>query len=273
MTKKIKIFCLISMLFFSNSIFGTGQFWDCLIYKSDTLELINIPLKQYLDTSQIKDCKMFNKMEYLNMISMKEYASTWKIENDSLYLLSIKIKYTDSTKDTFKLDYVDLNEILVGRYLNGKILADWFSGSLYSPIGKCVFSADEGLVTSYEKELELKIQNGIMIGENFLDNSKSRHNVYDTPPFFNGNYFNSLINWAIIPKIFDGDIRVVVRYSANEDGIIDDVRVLRPRGDVFDSEAIRVVKMLPGDVRIFHGQLSRQYWIIPVIFSESRRIK
>lgn len=262
------------MFLFSNSLFGTGQFWDLLIYKADTLKLMNIPLKQYIDTTQINPRKMFKNEECQNMIVRRGYASTWKIENDSLYLMSIKTVCSDSRMDNSNVEYADLNGVIIGKYVNGKVLVDWFSGSLYSPIGKCIFSADDGYVTSYEREFELNIQNGILMGENLLDNSKSRQIQYDTLSYFdNGNYFNSLINWAIIPKISGSDIRVVIQFSANEDGIIDDLRVLRPRGDVFDSEAIRVVKTLPGNVQIYHGKLKRQYWTMPVIFKESSRKK
>lgn len=268
------------MLFLSGPILGIGKFEDCLIYKSDTISLIDLRPNQYLDTSQLIRSKMFHKLGYLNMNNIVGNASSWMIENDSLYLLSIKIKHIDYIKDTLYVDNVDLNEIFIGRYLNGKILADWFSGSLYSPLGKCVFSADEGLVTSYEKELELNIQNGMLLEKNILDNSKSKQVIFeflyqssDPNKFGLREHLDSLINWELLPVIPDKDIRVWVNFSSNEDGVIDSAKVSRPRGDIFDTEAVRVIKTLPGEVRFYHGKLHRVRWSMPVIFKESNRKK
>lgn len=267
MIKKSKRFCVILILF-SISMFCNAQLLDLLIIKADTLKIFSIPLKQYPDSSQIIIRKLLQIDAPQNTFNWLEFVATWKIENDNLYLLSIKT----NTKNKPVLNNADFREIFHDKYANGRVLADWFSGSLYSPIGKRVFVADDGYKTSYEKERELIFQNGKLLGEKILDNSKSRQLRYDTITHFkDGNYFNSLINWVIIPKISGADIRVNVNFSANEDGIIDEVRVMRPRGDVFDSEAIRVVKTLPANVQIYHGKLRRQIWTMPVTFKESSR--
>lgn len=64
----------------------------------------------------------------------------------------------------------------------------------------------------------------------------------------------------------------VVQFSANEDGIIDNVKVIRSGGDVFDREAIRVVKTFPGNVQFYHGKLRRYYFTIPIVFNEFTRL-
>jgi len=272
--KKIKTICFFSMLMFSSLMFGTGQTPEMLIFKGDTLNLFSLPLRQYPDTSQINPRRMFKGDGCLNTSNWRRYIAIWTIENDRLYLLNIRNNCSGSKISHQDVEIADLKDIFHDRYKNGMVLADWFSGSLYCPIGKQEFVVGDGFLTSYEQELELNIQNGVLLGEKLLDNSKSRQLNYDTL-FQNGvrNHFDSLINWEIIPKISGGDIRVNVKFSANEDGIIDDVQVMRPRGDVFDSEAIRVVRTLPANVQIYHGKLRRVIWVMPVIFSESSRKK
>lgn len=276
MIRKNKILCLISMLLLSNVMFGTGQFWDLLIYKSDTLKLISLPIKDYSDTTQINPRTLFKSDECLNAIINRGYESMWKIQNDSLFLLSIKTNRFDTRLDSKNVEIADLKLVFPGRYQNGKVLADWFSGSLYCPEGKYVFEGAD--ISSREKELELIFQNGMLIGEKMLDNSKSQQVNYEklftegARSYGKREYIESLINWKDLPPIPGNEVRTTIRFSANEDGVIDDIKVVRGCAEIFDNEAVRIVKTLPPNVQFYHGKLLRYYYTLPVVFKESTRL-
>jgi hypothetical protein len=60
----------------------------------------------------------------------------------------------------------------------------------------------------------------------------------------------------------------------NEKGKIDSVRILQGYSEVYDKEAIRVIKSIPEwDVIYRHGKLSTTIWSYPVRFDWTNRKK
>lgn len=75
-----------------------------------------------------------------------------------------------------------------------------------------------------------------------------------------------------LPANDDKEIKVFVQFSANENGIIDSVEVLRGYNAVVDAEAIRIVKAIPEwDVYYKHGKHKRIIWKLPIVFSEQNK--
>lgn len=258
------------MLLIRLTIYGTGQTPDRIIYQDISYSLIGYPLFHYPNKSQVDPDSMFKGEGCSSTGNYRRYVATWLIEDEKLYLSKIA-NGCFGLGPVNQVEYADLSNVFPQTYENGKVFADWFSGLLYSPYGRIVFANYYQEVISYEKEIELNIQNGKLIGKRILDNSKSQQIQYDT--LDNGNFIDSKINWAIIPKIPGGEVRVRVSFSSNDDGIVDDVKVYPVRGDVFDSEAIRIVKTLPGNVQIYHGELMRFHWHMTIRFRESSRKK
>ena len=66
-----------------------------------------------------------------------------------------------------------------------------------------------------------------------------------------------------------------LRFSANEDGKVDKVEIIRKSdNEIFNQEAVRVIKLLPDwDVFFLQGQLDRQWFNMPILFSEGNREK
>lgn len=279
MRKNINILTLLSMLLIGLPIYGARQALDRIIFKADTFPLIGLPLSKYPNKSQVSPDSMFKGEGYLNIGNYRRYLATWLIRDDKLYLLQIANDCVGIVHEN-QVEYADLRKLFPKEYANGKVLADWFSGLIYCAYGKATFWEDTD-VSTFEREIELNIQNGILIGEKILDNTRSRKVDYDklyTSSFtrFNGfrEHLDSLINWEILPPIPNqGEARTTIRFSANEDGVIDDIKVIRGCGDIFDNEAIRIVKTLPVNVRFYHGKLVRYYYYLPIIFRESTRQK
>jgi outer membrane biosynthesis protein TonB len=69
-------------------------------------------------------------------------------------------------------------------------------------------------------------------------------------------------------------ITVIVSFSANEKGVIDEVKVLKGFNKIFDTEAVRVIKSIPvGKIYYRRGKYERRQWNFPVVFSEKNRQK
>ena len=112
----------------------------------------------------------------------------------------------------------------------------------------------------------------VLIYKGVHDNSKSKQSMYSQDEEKLMKYIYSNIKWDILPK--QDSCRVSLRFSANEEGIIDDVEVIKGYNEVFDQEAIRVIKSIPEwDVYFSKGALVRIYWNIPIHFIEKTKLK
>lgn len=264
------------MLLIGLPIYGTGQVMDNIIFQKQTYPLIGYPLLQYPDQSCVRPDSMFKGQGCWNTADYRRYIATWLIEGDSLFLLKI-------ANDCFGLnqagsiEYADLSKLFPTEYVSGKVFADWFSGLIYCAYGKVLFWGND--LATFEREIELNIQKGRLIGNKILDNTKSRQVNYEK--LFTSSYtrndgfrehLDSLINWEILPPVPNGKARTTITFSANEDGVIDDIRVVRGCGEMFDKEAVRIVRTFPANVQFYHGKLMRYYYTMPIVFNESTRL-
>ncbi len=80
----------------------------------------------------------------------RQYIGTWEIKDDKFYLTN-----------------------LIGRLrLSGDepLVADWFSGVLRIPRGKCLQYVHMGFGSVYEEEVHIKIEKGVVVSSKIIDN-------------------------------------------------------------------------------------------------------
>lgn len=140
------IFCILP----SEKAIATGQMADYLIIDCDTFYLFSNPLEPYL---HFKNERSINGVT-LGMTSTacyRGYIATWKIQNDSLFLVKlIRGIELDSTivfslKDEFGKD---------------QVYASWYTGTIYSPRGAELQYVHSGYSSIYETEVYYRIWNG-----------------------------------------------------------------------------------------------------------------
>ncbi len=87
------------------------------------------------------------------------------------------------------------------------------------------------------------------------------------------NFLYSNIHWETLPTQ-DKTVKVFLQFSADENGLIDTVKVLRGYNAVFDREAIRVVRSIPKwDIFYIKGKHQRSPYNVALIFNEENRTK
>ena len=286
--KHCLILILILILSFSLQGFSTPQVPDKLIYKGDTLRVyLYLPDDFYkFDTMTFKlDTVTIDSFEFINSILTvslfgdkktckttgcgREYQATWEIIAGQLYLTGIYscCYYEDSIK-------ADLTSLFKEKVIDGKVKADWITGDFISFQGKrLLYDHDMGEGGIFEYELELHFEDGKLIGTQLYDNRKTKQSEYSQNGQKTIEYIYSNINWDILPKL-DTTVRVVVEFSANEDGIIDSAKIRRGYNEIYDQEAIRVVKSIPEwDVYFRKGKHVRMPWNMPITFSEENRLE
>lgn len=263
---------ILPLLLWTFSIFkclATAQTPDVLIYKADTLFIYANPLEQlYKEENQRP--KFFGQQEGCGSTDCwRGYQAKWQIIDNQLYLIGIySCCYSD---DNIK---ADLKELFGEKYTNGAVKADWVTADILAPQGKLLYYVHMGYGSLYEKELELNIQNGQLIGTKIYDNSKSRKSKYSQDNRLLTSHLYSKINWTKLPKLDKKPIKIFVQFSANEKGIVDSVKIMKGYNAIFDNEAIRIVKTIPEwDIFYRHEIHERINWTLPIIFSSDNKKK
>lgn len=254
--------------------FATPQVSSKLIYKGDTISvyLNSLPKEFYK-----KDIKFFESVLAVNVFGDKEvcwttacgdgYLTVWEITENQLYLTGIYscCYYEDSIK-------ADLTLLFKEKVVNGKVKADWVTQkNVRGGKGFILWNND---MQVFKQEFEFEFLDGKLLEIKTFDNSKSRKSTYSSNEIKLVEFIYSNIEWTKLP-IQKESIRVFVQFSANENGKIDEVEVVRKSDiEIFNQQAARVIKLIPDwDVTYLYGQLYRQLFTMPIIFSEENREK
>ena len=269
---------LILALVFAAQGFATPQVGDRLIYKGDTLRVYLYLPDEFWETETtstkyvnryISPVKLFGNKKLCNISSCYAYQATWEIIENQLYLTGIySCCYRE---DSIK---ADLASLFGEKCMDGKVKADWITGNFTSYQGKRLLY-DHGMGNGgiFEYELELHFEKGLLTGTQLYDNRKAKQSVYSQNDLKLMEYIYSNIIWVMLPQL-GNDVKVVIKFSANENGIIDSVTVLRGYNKIYDQEAIRVIKSIPEwDVYYEKGKHVRRLWYMPIVFSEENRLK
>ena len=249
--------------------FATGQIPDRLIYKGDTLSIFANPLEQLYDNDSLRP-EFFGKTEAcMSTACWRGYQAEWEIIENHLYLTGIySCCYSE---DSIK---ADLKKLFGVALIDGKVKADWFTADIIAPQGKLLYYVHMGYGSLYEKELELQFKNGQLLGTKTYNNTKSKQSIYSQNSEKLNEFIYSNINWINLPKLDGQVIKVYVQFSANENGLIDSVEIMRGYDAIFDKEACRVVKTIPEwDIYYRHEKHERMTWGLPIVFSEENKIK
>jgi len=284
----MRIFRFIAILILTSlfeEAFGTAQIPDILIYKGDTLSLFDCPLESYPSKELLTTKGLFGSRGCANTACWRNYIATWVIEDDKLYLIeirnacyptelkSVSVSYkAGANKDSIGCEYADLKTLFPGTYKNGRVLADWVNGPLYSPRGKLMYYIHDGFQSIYENELEFSFKDGQLIKTRELDNSKTKKSTYKEDQMLFRKFIKENIDYSAIPNPDENATVYIQIVSVTDEGKIDSVQILRGCDKIRDKEAIRVVKSIPEwEVLYRHGKQFSMNWKIPILFGTDKK--
>jgi len=225
--------------------YATLQIPDLLIYNGDTLSFFATPL-ELLYQDKTERPNFFGNEPSSNC--WRGYQAEWIIINGQLYLSNI---YSDNYKvDSIK---ANLKELFPENYSNGKVKADWITSNSIS-LSDRIFTTFENHPTLENKDLGFEFQKGRIV-EIFKCSDKTKQIIDEI-------YCN--INWKILQNEND-TIKITVQVSANINGVIESINVLKGYSEIYDNEAIRAIEMISGK-KIFYRNLT-----LPIIFSSEKR--
>jgi len=261
------VFTIIFLLLQFFKVFATSQIPDILIYNGDTLYTYSNPLEQLYINDSIRPKFFGDKEDCMPTDCWRGYQAEWTIINNQLFLTGIySCRFEDDKTKA------DLKQFFGGKYINGKVKADWVNRNLIASGGKFLFYFYMDQKSIYETDIEFQFREGLLIKSTKYDNSKSHLSEFRIDQMKLVKFIYSNINWNTLPNLYQKKITVFVRFSSNENGIIDSVNILRSDDNNFNNEAIRVIKSIPEwDVIYGLGKHERKPFILPIAFSEENR--
>jgi len=256
----MKQIIIIIFVLTGTQLFGTAQFPDLLIYKGDTFLLHSNPLEVYFDK---KGERTIGGIEIKGSCTAlwRGYVATWKLENDSLFLIRIQTDYCDDIP----------NEVDITKEFNSnKIFADWVSFEIISPYGKQIKYIHQGYQSIYEFERGFDFVNGKLVNINHYDNSKSRQPSITREPEILYKFLYDNVNWELIEsQNLTNEKRVIARFKTDENAKPIDIEIEFGINPKIDTEAKRVIGLIPDwDVHFKRGKVIEIKWRLPIIFDK-----
>ena len=140
----------------------TAQASELLIYQGQELSLCETPLDDYLASSG-----RHIEFEATSTALWRGYVGTWEIIDGRLYLVALEGSMLVNNKHTD----VKLQDVFP-QFPNG-LFAHWYSGELRCPRGKLLNYVHGGYMSTYEEDLFIEVQDGLVIGERVVVNGKA----------------------------------------------------------------------------------------------------
>lgn len=169
------VFCILGCFILSSAARATGQEADRLVYKNKKYALFSNPLEAYYKDEDAKPAFRPRENVLSSTANWRGYVATWEITEGRLYLVGIESWICNFQQYVAKnCKKADLKELFRERYVNGKVLANWFSGELRVPDGKLLEYVHMGYGSVYEREIILTIDAGIVTKEAKIDNRNQK---------------------------------------------------------------------------------------------------
>lgn len=138
----------------------TAQIAERLRYQGQTWSMCDNPLDDYFAFGGVRpgfqwDCTAL----------WRGYVGLWEILNDRLYLLELHGTLEDGTAASLASVFPDYPE---------RVFAHWYSGTLRIPQGRLLKYVHMGYGSSYERDLLLEIERGVLVASRVQHNGTAR---------------------------------------------------------------------------------------------------
>jgi len=142
----------------------TAQIRDKILYKNIRYCLSSEPLSAYLCKNKI------NMFKELNTACWRGYVADWKIEDNKLYLVNIKLPSFPRRKEANKIKepFTSMEKLFPGQT---KVHANWVTSTLLIKTGELIEYIHMGYESIYEIDIYLKFENGELIEERIVNNT------------------------------------------------------------------------------------------------------
>lgn len=242
-----RIFLFVSFLFLALVVHATGQTGDVIFIDGARWKLLGKPID--LDAALYHDLEaVLPEDRPIETSNWDGYTGYWSIQQDVLYLDSVRCEYYDTEIQGMKGESVSSLVLLnvFKNYLDGdRIVAGWLTGEIRVATGKVIYYWHDAFERNYEEEKKFSIDKGKVTGR------KEYHNhVVDG---FSFDKFN-IANNEVLREMFPLHIE---RYPelANEERIVFSIQRARvdAQGNLVECE-VKVIR--PNDNPLLAAEIA-----------------
>jgi hypothetical protein len=134
----------------------TAQIAENLLYEGDTVSMCTEPLAEYFFLSGNYPSFAANCTAL-----WRGYVGSWEIKDHRLYLVGLEGTLEDGTDVSLATLFPDFPE---------RVFAHWYSGTIRIPRGKQLKYVHSGYSSTFEQDLLLEIDQGVVVS------TRTRHN-------------------------------------------------------------------------------------------------
>ncbi|MBD2754113.1 hypothetical protein [Spirosoma validum] len=195
------------------------------------------------------------------------YIAYWQLTDNKLYLTNI-VSCSFANRHA-----VPLATLFGDQFNKGWVLADWFSGDLISPRGKLLRYYHDAYKSIYAYEMVYQFNQGTLSSKTVFDNRKTKISTYEVDNGKLKHFVYSRIAWNKLPTLpTDLVIKVFVRIISHPEGGKPAIKLIKGAGSVWDTEAVRVMRLLPEwSVDYISGKFRPTAYHFPILFSEANK--
>ena len=147
-------FTIVPFLFLCQTVLGTAQIPDKILYNKKEYMLQSNPLEVFFEEYPEKR----PKSQVWSNALYRGYVATFQIRNNQLYVRDIEI-----IDNTGKSGWKSVKKNIFPRRRLVKV--DWMTGLLVLPSGKLLSYVDRGYASTFERYTVLEINNGTLVSE------------------------------------------------------------------------------------------------------------
>jgi TPR repeat protein len=143
---QIRVVIFLFFVLWSESLFATAQQGDKLVVNGDTAWINSNPLEKYFEEKGKRTIGEFdlNSRECFSTSLWRGYVATWKLENDSLFLIRIQTEYCSGSNPK------EIN--IKSEFGSNKVFAQWVTDTIVCPQGELLQYVHMGYESIYEGE-------------------------------------------------------------------------------------------------------------------------
>ena len=160
-----RLFIFITLTLMSLTMYATGQEGDIIYIDGEQWELLGKPI--YADSVLSRELKnALPKERGINTANWAGYTAYWSIQQEKLYLDSIRYVIYDSAQKsrTECLPSKAMRRIFKKYASRKRIVATWFNNEIRVAKGKQLYYVHEGYTRNYEHERVISIEQGKVCG-------------------------------------------------------------------------------------------------------------
>ena len=128
----------------------TAQVTEDLLYKNHRLSMCDEPLALWISKNKEK-CNFGTT----SSACWRGYVGTWQVIDNHLYLIELSAVSQNG-------DSLSLSDVFDGQE---KVFAHWFNGEVRCPEGKLLNYVHGGYASTYEKDIFLTFEKGVLVSE------------------------------------------------------------------------------------------------------------